>query len=208
MRFYTFDNILIAFTEKQDLNQREEKNRLPLKNHLNVDTIHIPNQKHSNKVVKIEEDLTQECDGIYTDKKNTAIGVLTADCIPIVLFNSKELAVIHAGWRGLFDGIIENGFSLFKDKNVKAFIGACIRGCCYEVDKQFVNDLNISDKFYKIYNDKPYLDLVAVAISILKKLSVKDIYDIGECTKCSGKFFSYRNGDFESRILTAAVIKE
>ncbi|ACN99684.1 conserved hypothetical protein [Sulfurihydrogenibium azorense Az-Fu1] len=208
MRLLTFDNILIAFTEKQDLNQREEKNRLPVQLSLGVDTIHIPNQKHTNKVVKVEEDLNQECDGIYTNKENTAVGVLTADCIPIVLFNSREIVVIHAGWKGLFGGIIENGFSLLKDKRAKAFIGACIRGCCYEVDKQFVNNLNISDKFYKIYNDKPYLDLVSAAVDKLIKLSVKDIYDLGECTKCSGKFFSYRNGDFESRILTAAVIKE
>jgi YfiH family protein len=207
MRYFTFENILIAFTQKEDKNQRNPDNINKIKEKLYIKNIYIPNQKHTNIVLNVEDYKNQECDGLYTDKKEVALGVLTADCIPVVLFNGKEIAVIHAGWRGLFGGIIENGVKMFKNKSIKAFIGPSIRGCCYEVDKQFVNDLNINKKFYKIYHTKAYLDLVAVAKDKLKNLSVKEVFDTDECTKCSEKYFSYRNGDFESRILTLGVIR-
>ncbi|WP_297888172.1 peptidoglycan editing factor PgeF [Sulfurihydrogenibium sp.] len=208
MRYFTFYNVLIAFTEKEDSNQRNLDNIKKTVEKLRIKNVLIPNQKHTNIVLKVDDYKNQECDGLYTDKKESAVGVLTADCIPVVLFNDDEIAVIHAGWRGLFGGVIENGFSMFKNKKVKAFIGPSIRGCCYEVDKQFVNDLNIDEKFYKIYDSKAYLDLVKIAKSKLETLKVEEIFDVGQCTKCSGKYFSYRNGDFESRILTLGMIKE
>ncbi|MGB9766387.1 MAG: polyphenol oxidase family protein [Sulfurihydrogenibium sp.] len=209
MRNFTFENTFICFTEKEDGNQRLPENVERLKSQLALDSVHVPNQKHTNLVLELRQYNGQECDGLYTVKKNVAVGVLTADCIPVVLFNGLELAVIHAGWRGLFGGIIENGFKLFKNKkNVKGFIGPSIRGCCYEVDLQFVKDLKVDEKFYTIYENKAYLDLVNIAKSKLESLEVVDIFDLGECTKCSGKFFSYRNGDFESRILTFAFMKE
>ncbi|MDO3651393.1 laccase domain-containing protein, partial [Nocardia mangyaensis] len=117
MRYFTFNNILIAFTEKEDGNQRNPDNVKKTLEKLRVKNILIPNQKHTNIVIDVKDYKNQECDGLYTDKINMALGVLTADCIPIALFNEKELSVIHAGWRGLFGGIIENGFNLFKNKD-------------------------------------------------------------------------------------------
>lgn len=95
MKEITYKNIHICFTERKDLNQRVVNNRPT-----NI-SILIPNQKHTNKVLKHNQDLSQEADGIYTSERNIALGVLTADCMPIVIFNEEELAVVHAGWRGL-----------------------------------------------------------------------------------------------------------
>ncbi|MEZ0323741.1 MAG: polyphenol oxidase family protein [Hydrogenothermaceae bacterium] len=202
MRELKFKNVIIGFTDRGDLNQRVDTNRkikLPL---------FIPNQKHTSKVINLNEDINQEADGLYTNKKGVALGVLTADCIPIVLFNDRELSVIHAGWRGLFGGIIENSVEMFKEKPKSCFIGPSIRICCYEVSPDFISQLKIDRKFYIKREDRYFLSLQDIAIEKLKKFGIDDIFDLSECTACSGKYFSFRKGDFSDRILTYGYLME
>lgn len=206
MKKFEFENIAVFITEKKDGNQRNKENRLKTIKTLPFNDIYIPNQKHTNIVLRYNDDISNQSDGLYTDKKLIPIGVLTADCIPIVLFNNNELAVIHAGWRGLLSGIVENGFSLFKNKKVKAFIGPFIKSCCYEFKLDDIKSLNISERFITISNGKTCLDLNLILLEKLKKLGVDVCYKIDECTKCGTNYFSYRNGD-TNRILTFAYIK-
>lgn len=201
MKEITYKNIHICFTERKDLNQRIINNRPT-----NI-SILIPNQKHTNKVLKHNQDLSQEADGIYTSERNIALGVLTADCMPIVIFNEEELAVVHAGWRGLFSGIIENACGMFKNKPKHAFIGPSIRKCCYQVQREFIEHLNVEDRFFNCIDGKYFLSLQDVAKEKLHKLGIKDIHDINQCTCCTGNYFSYRKGDFDDRILTYAYIR-
>lgn len=201
MREIEFRNVVIGFTDRKDGNQRVLENR---KTNLKVI---IPNQKHTTKVISLDEDLTQEADGLYTHSMGVAIGVLTADCMPIVLFNQKEVAVIHAGWRGLFGGIIENAFRIFSQRPTLAFIGPSIRVCCYEVGKEFIEQLSIHRKFYREIEGRFFLSLQDVAKDKIESLGV-EVYDLMECTGCSGRYFSFRKGDFDDRILTYAYIKE
>ena len=81
----------------------------------NIEELIIGNQFHSNKIsiIKDNKKLKYKCDGIICLSNNIALGVLTADCCPILIGhkNKKLMGVIHLGWKGLFDGIIEN-FSL------------------------------------------------------------------------------------------------
>ncbi len=207
MKKFEFENIAVYVTEKKDGNQRIIENRLKIIKTLDFSDIYIPNQKHTSVVIKYNEDIANPCDGLYTDKKLIPIGVLTADCIPIVIFNDKELAVIHAGWRGLLAGIVENGFYLFKNRKVKAFIGPFIKSCCYEFKPDDIKSLNISKRFITISNEKTYLDLNSILLEKLKNLGVEIVYNINECTKCSTNYFSYRNGNIDDRILTFAYIK-
>ena len=70
-------------------------------------------QTHSNKVIEINDKNLKNkinADAIITKKKGIALGVLTADCVPILLFDRKNKIVgcIHAGWKGAFSGIIKN----------------------------------------------------------------------------------------------------
>lgn len=194
-----YGNIVVGFTNREDLNQRNHDNR-PLR-------VLTPNQKHTSRVVTITDSLSVEADGIYTDRKDTPVGVLTADCMPIVMFNQDEVAVIHAGWRGLFDGIIQNALRMFLNKPTNAFIGPSIKVCCYEVGKDFIENLKVSSKYYRIEDGRYYLSLQMVATDILYQNGVRQIYEFEECTACSGKYFSYRKGDFDDRILTYAYIR-
>ncbi|MEJ5172426.1 MAG: polyphenol oxidase family protein [Hydrogenothermaceae bacterium] len=202
MKELKIKNVIIGFTEREDLNQRLSVNRkikVPL---------FIPNQKHTAKVISLEEDITQEADGIYLDKTGIAVGVLTADCMPIILFNDRELSVIHAGWKGLFGGIIENGVKMFKGKPTNCFIGPSIRICCYEVSPDFITQFNIDKKFYIEREGRYSLSLQDIAKERLKNLGIDDIFDLSECNACSGRYFSFRKGDFDDRILTYAYIME
>lgn len=194
-----YGNIVICFTNRKDLNQRDKNNRP-------TDVI-IPNQKHTTVVAPASEEIPVEADGLYTNQPRLAIGVLTADCMPVVIFNDRELAVVHAGWRGLFGGIIQNAIKMFSKKPNQAFIGPSIKQCCYEVGEDFVKNLKIPEKYWKFINGKLHLSLQDIAIDILKEAKIDKVDQVEECTACSGRYFSYRKGDFDGRILTYAYIR-
>ena len=72
-------------------------------------------QTHSNKVIEIKKNNLKKkikSDAMITRLRGFALGVLTADCVPILLFDSKNniIGCIHAGWRGAFSDIIKNNF--------------------------------------------------------------------------------------------------
>ncbi len=76
----------------------------------------LPQQSHSANVVKIEtgfEDLTN-CDGLWTQNKKFLIGVKTADCAPICIWSNEQFGIVHAGWRGVVNGVIENLLTAFE----------------------------------------------------------------------------------------------
>jgi len=170
----------------------------------------LPEQKHSS-VVKNADSHNLECDGLFTQEKNKALGVLTADCMPVVLTDFFSLSVVHAGWRGLIGGIIENALRMFGKKEIFAFIGPSARKCCYEVQEKFAENLKkmgVSERFFSRSSDRITFSLQELAVEKLKIGGIKEIYDISLCTICSQKFFSYRNGDFEERILTMAWLED
>ena len=92
-------------------------------------------QTHSNKVVEIKKNNYKKkiiADAMITKMKNFAIGVVTADCVPIILYDVKNkiIGCIHAGWKGAFSGIIENTIKKIKKLNsnnkIYASVGPCI----------------------------------------------------------------------------------
>ena len=106
------------------------------------------NQTHSNKVKFINKNLLNKnkiyCDAILTNKKEICISVLTADCVPILIYDpiNNIIAAIHAGWKGAYKGIIQNTIKKFirngsKRKNLIVAIGPSISQKNYEVDILF-----------------------------------------------------------------------
>ncbi|MDP3787815.1 MAG: polyphenol oxidase family protein [Candidatus Chromulinivorax sp.] len=90
-------------------------------------------------------------DYLITQKKDCGIGVVTADCLPIVIYDSvtQTAAIIHAGWKGLVAGIFEKtilelitllrqGFEGQNAKHFEIYLGPAARPCCYEVQQDFV----------------------------------------------------------------------
>ncbi len=209
MKHFKFGNINIVYTEKEDGNQRNREVRNNTASKFGFEKIFIPVQKHTNKVVKLSE-LSKDADGIYIEEKNVPIGVLTADCVPIVLFNENELAVVHGGWRGLFNGIIENAISLFKRNSVKAFIGTNIRNCCYQVQDDFVENFKSKypdENLFEKRENGIYFNLNEFTKFLLKSNNVELAYETKLCTKCEENLYSYRKGNIEERILTFAWIQ-
>jgi hypothetical protein len=188
------------YTEKNDSVEDILKN-LPVKK------VIFPKQTHSCNI-KSDKENSENCDGIYTTQKNVAIGVKTADCGAIVLTDYNKVAVVHAGWRGILGGIIENSLNIFEKEIEIAFLSPFARSCCYEVKEDFVKNLNEEKKFYlKYVNSKIYFSMEDIIKDKLKN-KVKTIYDSKRCTICDNNLFSYRKGDLKERMLTIAYLEE
>lgn len=168
------------------------------------------NQTHSAKIInwdlqKLEEGLL-DADASITTKNNFICAILTADCLPILLTNKQGdfVAAIHAGWRGLNDGIIEKTIAelnRFTAQNMLAFIGPAICHKCFEIsqevcDKFLAKDATIDQYFIPgLEAGKYYADLRQIAQHKLIKqgLSLANITNADICTKCNPHwFYSYR----------------
>ena len=104
-------------------------------------------QIHSNKIVEINKKNIgnkYSGDGLITSNKQIALGVLTADCCPIFIFDidSKFIACLHAGWRGVYKNIVKNAIKKINKiqpnkKKIRGIIGPCLDKNHFEVDKIF-----------------------------------------------------------------------
>ena len=115
-------------------------------------------QTHSSKVIKIDNKNKNSkkffSDALITKVNGIALGVVTADCVPIILYDKKNqmIGCIHAGWKGAFSGIIENTVKKFKsDSQIIASIGPCIGSKSYEVDNKFFRKFISKSKKNVIY---------------------------------------------------------
>jgi YfiH family protein len=167
-------------------------------------------QKHSATAVSAnkpwKEGKVPEADAIVTATPGLAIGILTADCAP-VLFCDGEAGVIgaaHAGWRGALSGIIESTIEAMqklgaKPGRISAVIGPTISQEAYEVGadfkQQFAAERPESVAFF-VTNEgtgEPHFDLPAYVADRLTRAGVGSIDDLGLCTYCEEtRLFSYR----------------
>lgn len=166
----------------------------------------LMNQTHSNKVKEIYEGNNKKkinSDALITNVNGLALAVLTADCVPVLIFDykNKVIACIHAGWRGAFSGIIKNTVNKIKKLNSKneiyASIGPCIGKKNYEVDlrfyRKFMSQSKKNQKFFSYKNRKKKLfDLRKFVADKLLKLKVKVDHVNHDTFKESNNFFSYR----------------
>ncbi|WP_457639599.1 polyphenol oxidase family protein [Persephonella sp.] len=200
-------NLKIVFSERKDGNMKDAYIREKFIRSVCPYPVYIPNQKHTT-VITSPENTDIPADGIFIGRKKTAGGVLTADCMPVVLTDFEKLAVIHAGWKGLLGGIIEKGIQMFPDpQKLTAFIGVSARDCCYEIQEDFIKENNIPEKYIK-RGSLITFSMQKTAKDIMKKYGIEKIIDISLCTICNPEFFSYRKGDFYERILTLAWLED
>ena len=171
--------------------------------------IFLVKQTHSNKFLFLSKNTKIKnrsitADAIITDKKDFPIAVLTADCVPILLFDKKRkmIAAIHAGWRGAFKGVISKviNFMLKKGcdrKDIVVAIGPSITQKNYNVKLDFKNKFIKKHKknkiFFKNRNKLIYFDLPNYIKSQLKfnKISKIDMINIDTYDK-KNNFFSAR----------------
>ncbi len=182
---------------------REEE----IKDLLKVKEVIFPKQVHGNNIFWLEKEEELVCDGIFTKRDYTFIGIKTADCIPLILYNKKFIGAIHIGWRGLARGILKELKVFIEKENSYLkeclfFIGPSIGKCCYEVK----DDVGLLfPRFYKNFK----LDLKGFLIDFLIENGVKekDIILKDICTYCNKDFPSYRREKTGRRILTGIFKK-
>jgi YfiH family protein len=143
-------------------------------------------------------------DALITDCKNIAIGVLTADCVPILIYdkNKKIVSAIHAGWKGAYKGIIKKVITFLikrgsKQEDLIAAIGPCISKKNYEVQKNFKDKFIKKDKqnkkFFNFIKNKTYFSLNSYVYYQLKMLGLKKLEIIKKDT------FDPKNNFFSAR---------
>ena len=175
--------------------------------------IQYMDQVHGNKLETILSHSSlpiDETDSLFSSTSNLALGVLTADCLPIALSkkDGSEFAMLHAGWKGLLSGVIESTLTSFTKgcSDVSAWIGPSISQKNYEVGndlyESFVkkddeSESNFKEKGY----DKWLFSLHGEAKRILGKYNINvDLSSV--CTFESESLFSYRRDHTENRILS------
>jgi copper oxidase (laccase) domain-containing protein len=118
--------------------------------------------------------------------------VLTADCLPVAVAGAHAVAMVHAGWRGLAGGVLEEGVlalrELGEEGALTAAIGPGAGACCYEVGDE------VRGAFAPEFSRERNLDLKGAARAALGRAGVEATHDAGHCTLCGDPalWFSHR----------------
>lgn len=173
-----------------------------------------------------DQSLLEGVDALVTNLKGVALGVRTADCVPILLFDPENMAIaaIHAGWKGTLRRIVNSGIAALareygtKAGNLKAVIGPCISGKSFQVGEEIPNafkELGFPiERIYswngpKIdgeYTSGHHIDLVETNVWLMELCGIQkdNILCCGIDTFTDGSFYSARRDGTESgRIITA-----
>ncbi len=170
--------------------------------------IFLLHQIHGNQFIYIDKKnifkSKPRADAVITNQKNLPIGILTADCAPILICDEKKnlIAAVHAGWRSAYKDIISKviNFMIKKGsdpKNITAAIGPAISVKNYEVKEDFKGKFIKKDKnnykYFKIKHKKLFFDLPNYVKSCLLKNKIKNIETINIDTfNINNNFFSAR----------------
>lgn len=212
--FTQFNNLIHGFTTRSMGDMRISKNKDLLESQ--IGSIYMVKQIHGNDVVHVGETRNVKniaADGIVfseltnpSDQLHTLIGVLTADCVPILFYDPKHVVygVAHAGWRGTLNGVVtrvvQEMRKLGSDPlDISVAFGPYIGSCCYHIpmerahlfEQKFLSDTSV----LKWQNDKVFLDLGMANMFILMAQGIQqnNIDSDSICSSCNNdKFFSYR----------------
>lgn len=163
------------------------------------------NQTHSTEVVCVNEWTSEilDADGIFTTTPGLVCAIMTADCLPVLMTNKAgtEVAAVHAGWRGLADGILQNALNCFSNpSDVIAWVGPAISQHYFEVGEEVVKhfvalDANSIVAFEpKVNAEGKWMgDLPLIAKQQLIRAGVADVTLSDLCTyQKDQQFYSYR----------------
>ena len=183
------------FTNKELLQNKITKNKVFL------------HQTHSNYGQVFKNNFLSfdyQGDYLITKEPEVEIGILTADCLPIIFYDQKNnvIAIAHSGWRGSLSGIVDKVLEDLKNNfltdfnDLEIFFGPCAKNCCYEVSKSFLE--NSKENIFTeslIFKDKIIFDNVYYSKQRLVALGIKESqinikYNL--CTMCNLEFSSVR----------------
>ncbi|MBE6611732.1 MAG: peptidoglycan editing factor PgeF [Ruminococcaceae bacterium] len=174
-------------------------------------------QIHSATVITVSESMGGEgyfvpsdegCDGYVTGRPGIALGVKTADCVPILMEDSAAgvIGAVHAGWRGTASGIAAECVRKMcalgaAPANIRAAIGPAIHFCCYEVGEDFLESVaalvgnDTASRFIRLSGGRLHADIVGLNVDFLTGagISPANIDRSDFCTCCHPElFYSHR----------------
>ena len=187
------------------------ENRRSLKRMLGYRQVQWLNQTHGQCCVKAptaDLDVPPEADASWTTQSGLALAVLTADCVPILLWSERTTAIaaVHAGWRGLHNKILQHAITSMEQppSQLCAWIGPCISAQHYEVGEDvwghFKADFPACLQPHPDHAGKRFLDLPAVAQLQLNRAGVKQVYSSGWCSFADSRFYSFRRDGVTGRM--------
>ena len=180
---------------------------------------HWLEQTHSTTAVLLpSENRILKADAVYTSKTNVVCAVMTADCLPLLITDKEGscIAAIHAGWRGLCDGIIEATIKKLsvEPESLLVWLGPAIGADVYEVGKEVYDAFIVSDpkakQAFTATTEKHWLlDLYYMARLRLNNIGVNQIYGGTHCTHSEEEqFFSYRRDGVTGRMASLIWINK
>ncbi len=133
----------------------------------------------------------REGDGLVTTGRDLALAALTADCLPVAIATPAAIGIVHAGWRGLANGVIEAGVKALRaldaSGSIAAVIGPGAGACCYQVNA------DVAGLFPDDATASGTVDLKSAARRRLLAAGAETARDVGRCTICEPElFFSHR----------------
>jgi YfiH family protein len=187
-------------------------NRQQLLQQIKQSHIHWLQQQHGTRVIDLDVNSETKADASYTQRKNYVCAVMTADCLPVFFCDQQgqQVAIAHAGWRGLWQGVLQNTVSSFKNESsLMAYLGPAISQAAFEVGDDvrdaFLSDystLEIDQHFVEGKQENKWMaDLYGLARAVLNHCGVDKIYGGGQCTFLQeDKYFSYRRDKHTGRM--------
>ncbi len=174
-------------------------------------------QVHGCRAVSAQSATGEEADAIVARAEDglVAVGVRVADCVPVLVADeaSGDVAVIHAGWRGVVAGVIRSAIERLNGRALIAAIGPCIGACCFEVGRDVAEAIARASPHANVIvsaaqqRDKAFADLRAAVRGQLCALAPGcRVEDIAGCTKHEpGRFHSFRRDGANSGRMLAAI---
>ena len=158
-----------------------------------------------------EAGLAGEGDALITEGEGYSLVVAVADCVPVALVGEGTVGMVHSGWRGTLMGISGKAARVLggpgRVSAVRAYIGPCIRGCCYEVSKELAD--SFAERFRAHVASGRCLSLPDAIRVDLEEAGVTKVHDLGLCTGCRPDlFYSHRKqGPKTGRNLAAVALR-
>ena len=176
------------------------------------------NQTHSTVVAQVSDPTTQvlDADGVFTSSSQVVCSAITADCLPVLLTNTQgtQVAAVHAGWRGLANGIVENALELFSGE-VMAWLGPAIGPQAFEVGEDVLQAfVDFDSQAHQAFTPRDVegkwlADMSKLATQRLNKFGITQVFDSGLCTfQHKEDFYSYRRDGVTGRQATFIWIED
>lgn len=191
-----------------------------LKKWFDLENVGYLKQVHSSIILNYDSNKElREGDALITDKENIAVGVFTADCVPVLIYDKVKgvIAAVHSGWKGTRDLIVKKTILKMKEEfscvssNIVVYIGPHNKSCCYEFGEEALEGFK-KEPIYEneaIYKNGK-LNLEKCIIKQCESINVKNINLLGICTNCSKeyKMFSYRRDGRKAGRMFSFIIKK